>query len=93
MPSWWLESGACGNAGQHALDHASGLASCFKGQVIDARHGLIEPALEAARATMLIVAAPQRPSSAWLSNYGEPLVRYCTIPILFVPEIMQGASL
>jgi len=39
------------------------------------------------------VAAPQRRSSAWLSNYGEPLVRYCTVPILFVPEIMQGASL
>ncbi len=79
--------------GQHALDYARGLASCFSGRVVDARHGLIEPALEAARATMLIVAAPQRRSSAWLSNYGEPLVRYCTVPILFVPEIMQGASL
>jgi nucleotide-binding universal stress UspA family protein len=79
--------------GQHALEYARGLASCFNGQVVDARHGLIEPSLEAARATMLVVAAPQPRSNAWLSNYGEPLVRYCTIPILFVPEITQGASL
>lgn len=79
--------------GQHALDYARGLAACFNGQVVDARHGSIEPALEAAHGTLLVVAAPQPRSSAWLSNYGEPLVRHCTVPILFVPEITQGASL
>ena len=40
----------------------------------------------------LVVAAPLPRSSAWLSDYGESLVRYCTIPILFVPETTQGAS-
>jgi nucleotide-binding universal stress UspA family protein len=79
-------------AGEHALHYARSLASCFNGQVVDARHGLIEPALEAAHATMLVSAAPHPRSSAWLSNYGEPLVRFCTVPILFVPEIKQGAS-
>jgi len=78
--------------GEYALAYARSLTSCFNGDVIDARYGLIEPALENARATMLVVAAPQPRSSQWLSNYGEPLVRYCTIPILFVPEITQGAS-
>jgi nucleotide-binding universal stress UspA family protein len=79
--------------GEVALAYARSLTSCFSGEVIDARYGLIEPALERARATMLVVAAPQPPSSAWLSNYGEPLVRHCTVPIVFVPEITQGVSL
>jgi hypothetical protein len=41
---------------------------------------------------MLVVAAPLPRTSGWLSNYGESLVRFCTVPILFVPEINQGAS-
>jgi nucleotide-binding universal stress UspA family protein len=77
--------------GELALEYARTLTSCFGGEVIDARYGLIEPALERARATLLVVAAPQSRSSGWLSNDGEPLVRHCTIPILFVPEIKQGA--
>lgn len=79
--------------GDVALAYARSLASCFSGDAIDARYGLIEPALESAGATILVVAAPQPRSSAWLSNYGEPLVRYCTVPILFVPEVTQGVSL
>jgi Universal stress protein family len=78
--------------GEPAREYARSLTSCFGGEVIDAGYGLIEPALENARATMLVVAAPEPRSSVWLSNYGEPLVRYCTVPILFVPEITQGAS-
>ena len=30
--------------------------------------------------------------SGWLSHYGDSLVRFCTVPILFVPETNQGAS-
>lgn len=37
-------------------------------------------------------AAPLPRTSAWLSDYGEPLVRFSTVPILFVPETVQGAS-
>jgi nucleotide-binding universal stress UspA family protein len=72
--------------GDQALDCARSLAPCFGSQVTDARHDLIEPALETTRATILVAAAPQPQSSAWLSNYGEPLVRFCTVPILFVPD-------
>lgn len=79
-------------AGAGTLDYARQLTACFNGEVIDGRHQPIEPALAAARATLLAVAAPVPRTSSWLSNYGEPLVRFCTVPILFVPEINQGAS-
>jgi nucleotide-binding universal stress UspA family protein len=79
--------------GAHALDYARGLAECFGGEVIDDRQGLIEPAIERVRATILIAATPEPQTAAWLSNYGEPLVRFCTVPILFVPEPAKGASL
>ena len=78
--------------GEHALHYARSLASCFGGQVVDARHGPVEPALEAQHATLLVEAATQPRSSAWLSNYGEPLVRFCPVPILFVPEMKEGVS-
>jgi nucleotide-binding universal stress UspA family protein len=78
--------------GAYTLDYARSLAACFGGAIVDDRHGLIEPALQQSHATMLVSAAPQPRSSAWLSNFGEPLVRFSTVPILFVPESPQGAS-
>ena len=77
--------------GDGVLAFARELASCFGGTVIDERHGLVEPALERTNATVLAAAVPEPRTAAWMSNYGEPLVRYCTVPILFVPEINQGA--
>lgn len=79
-------------AGDGTLDYARQLTACFSGEVVDGRHQPIEPAALAARATLLAVAAPLPRTSAWLAEYGEPLVRFCTVPILFVPEITQGAS-
>jgi nucleotide-binding universal stress UspA family protein len=79
--------------GEEALGHARSLATCFNGEVVDIRYELIEPNLEKTRATLLVAAVPYPRSSGWLSNYGEPLVRYCTVPILFVPETAPGASL
>ncbi len=73
--------------GVHALEYARDLAGRFGGTAIDARGELVDPTIERANATILVVAAPQPRSSGWLSNYGEPLVRFCTVPILFVPEI------
>jgi hypothetical protein len=40
----------------------------------------------------LVVAAPLPRTSGWLSHYGDSFVRFCTVPILFVPETNQGAS-
>jgi nucleotide-binding universal stress UspA family protein len=78
--------------GASTLDYARHLTTCFKGEIVDGRYEPIEPALIAARATLLAVAAPLPRISAWLSDYGEPLVRFCTVPILFVPEMKEGAS-
>ena len=79
-------------AGAGTLDYARHLTACFNGEVVDGRGQSIEPAVAAARATLLAVAAPLPRTSGWLSHYGDSLVRFCTIPILFVPEINQGAS-
>ena len=78
--------------GDGVLAFARELASCFGGTVTDERHGLVEPALDRTNATVLAAAVPEPRTAAWTSNYGEPLVRYCSVPILFVPEINEGAS-
>ena len=78
--------------GASTLDYARQLTACFGGEVVDGRREPIEPALAAGNATLLVVAAPLPRTSAWLSDYGEPLVRFSTVPILFVPEANQGAS-
>jgi len=74
-------------AGDRALALARQLAGCFGGTVTDERHGLVEPALKRWDATLLVAAVPHPRSAAWTSNYGEPLVRFCTVPMLFVPEV------
>jgi hypothetical protein len=79
-------------SGHRALALARALASCFEGAATDEWHGLIEPALERTHATLLAAAVPEPRSAAWTSNYGEPLLRYCTVPIVFVPELKEGAS-
>jgi len=78
--------------GNRVLAFARVLAACFEGVVSDERHGVIETALERTHATLLAAAVPEPRSAAWTSNYGEPLLRYCTVPILFVPEPTEGAS-
>jgi nucleotide-binding universal stress UspA family protein len=77
--------------GDSVVAFARELSSCFGGMVTDERHELIEPGLERAHATLLAVAVPEPRTAAWTSNYGEPLVRLCTVPILFVPEPGEGA--
>jgi nucleotide-binding universal stress UspA family protein len=87
-----LVHSAAGLRGDGVLAFARELAADFGGTVTDERHGLVEPALERTDATLLAAAVPEPRSAAWTSNYGELLVRYCTVPILFVPEINQGVS-
>jgi len=72
--------------GDGALALARDLAARFGGTVTDERHGLIEPAIEKWHATLLAASVPEPRTAAWTSNYGEPLVRFCAVPILFVPE-------
>lgn len=76
--------------GAAALDTAREIAGCFGGETIDARQGPIEPALASAEASMLVAAMPRPATPQWLANYGEPLVRHCRLPILFVPDTDGG---
>jgi nucleotide-binding universal stress UspA family protein len=79
--------------GNRVLAFAGVLAACFEGVVSDERHGVIETALGRTHATLLAASVPEPRSAAWTSNYREPLLRYRTVPILFVPELNEGASL
>jgi len=72
--------------GSAAMRYAMMLADCFDGTVADARYEPLEPALERTRATLLVVSMPAVRSAAWLSNIGEPILRFCERPIVFVPE-------
>ncbi len=73
-------------SGTKATAYAAMLADGFGGEVVDARYEPLEPALERTRATLLAVSMPAVRCGAWLSNIGEPIVRFCERPILFVPE-------
>jgi len=88
-----LVHSAAGIRGDGVLAYARELASSFGGTVTDERRRPVEAALARTNATVLAAAVPEPRTAAWTSSYGEPLVRYCTVPILFVPEINQGASL
>jgi nucleotide-binding universal stress UspA family protein len=73
-------------SGTNATAYAAMLADGFGGEVIDARYEPLEPALERTRATLLSVSMPAVRCGAWLSNIGEPIVRFCERPILFVQD-------
>lgn len=72
------------------LQYARDLAACVGGAVVDQGHGQVEHLIEQTGATIVIAALPQLRSAAWLSNVGEPLVRTCQVPILFVPDRAPG---
>lgn len=78
--------------GAQTMQYARELAACFGGEPIDGRHQPGEAPSERARATVLAVAMPTPRTAAWLSHFGEPLVRSCHVPVLFVPEDTEGAS-
>jgi hypothetical protein len=78
--------------GASTLAYAREFAACFGGTIVDGRHEPIESGLLRGQATLIVVGAPQPRTAAWLSNDGEPLVRFCKVPILFVPEFTEGAS-
>jgi nucleotide-binding universal stress UspA family protein len=73
-------------SGKNAAAYAAMLADGFGGEVVDARYEPLEPALERTHATLLTISMPADRGGAWQSNIGEPIVRFCERPILFVPE-------
>ena len=73
-------------------EYARTLIACFGGHLLAGRDDAIETSARRTRATIAIVPAPQPKRPEWLAHYGEPLVRNCTIPILFVPTIAEGVT-
>ena len=72
--------------GAATLHYARAIAEPFGGGVIDGRYDPITSAPNRPDATLLIVARPRPMAHDWLARIGEPLVRGCTLPILFVPD-------
>lgn len=50
------------------------------------RHDRSRPVVARPDGTLLVVAVPQPRTVTWLAQHGEPLVRHCSIPVLFVPD-------
>ena len=77
--------------GTPTLDYARALTTCFKGEVVDGRLGGLAAAAASIQPTLLVVAMPQPRTAPWFATHGEPLVRHSNVPVLFVPEVSQGA--
>ncbi len=73
-------------------DYAHALAGCFGGHLLDGSDDPLDLAVRRTHATIAIVPAPQPRTPEWLARHGEPLVRFCTVPILFVPVITEGVT-
>jgi nucleotide-binding universal stress UspA family protein len=86
-----VHDGTVGSTGD-ALEVARALAAKFNGDVFDTGGHTVELMAERVHATSVVAAVPRLKRSAWLSHAGEPLVRSCRVPILFVPEVAEGAS-
>ena len=74
------------------LQFTDDLRACLGGEVINKRGESIEAAMEGTDATIIITPLPALRTTAWLSDVGAALVRFSSVPILFVPEV-GGASL
>jgi len=80
------------SSGAGALQSARALAAPCEGTVSDERGTAIDQALERTRTTLLVVPSPQPGNGHWLGRYAELVVRCCAAPVLFIPELTEGAT-
>ncbi len=78
--------------GAAMADYAHALAGCFGGHLLDGGGGPVDVAVRRTHASLVLVPAPEPRTPDWLTRHGEPLVRFCPVPILFVPVIMEGVT-
>jgi nucleotide-binding universal stress UspA family protein len=71
----------------HTHATAAAIAHAFGGTTYTLGTDDPRQARAATGATWMAVPAPFPRSSQWLSQVGEPLVRGCVMPVLFVPEV------
>jgi len=78
--------------GDRTLEYGRALAARCGGTVFDERGAPIEQALERTAATLVLVPAPQPGKRPWPGRYAELVVRCCAAPVLFIPELSEGAT-
>ena len=95
LPAATAFAGGLVVAGEDAVAYntrqlAERVAHAFGGHVIEGT--FTDPAAASRRtgATWAAVPVPTPRSSHWLSHVGEPLVKGCAMPVLFVPEAEGG---
>jgi nucleotide-binding universal stress UspA family protein len=76
-------------AGDATARYAETIARRFDGTVEDHR-GAAPATVADLPGTLVAVACPVPRTTAWLATAGEPLVRGCSRPVLFVPESPVG---
>jgi hypothetical protein len=74
------------------LEYARALAARCGGKVFDERGAPIEQALERTHATLAVVPAPLPGNGHWTGRYAELVVRCCAAPVLFIPDLSEGAT-
>ena len=79
--------------GDRASAYAREIVDCFGGHVVGSTGGTAAEVVAESGASLLVVAIPRPTSHGWLPHAGEPLLRSCHVPILFVPEILEGAKI
>ena len=68
------------------------IAGACHGTVIRVQADEVPQAGAGLGATWVAVPAPTPRTTRWLADVGEPLVQDCTRPVLFVPEMEEGAT-
>jgi nucleotide-binding universal stress UspA family protein len=66
-------------SGAKALEYAQSIAA-------------LDEALERTGATLVVVPSPRPGNGHWPGRYAELVVRCCAAPVLFIPELSEGAS-
>jgi hypothetical protein len=79
-------------SGAKALEYAQSIAARCGGTVFDEREAAIDEALERTGATLVVVPSPRPGNGHWPGRYAELVVRCCAAPVLFIPELSEGAS-
>jgi nucleotide-binding universal stress UspA family protein len=86
-----VHAGSALDGGWHR-EYARLLARQFGGTVVEGGSDSIETSVHRTRATVAVVPAPHPRTAAWLAAEGEPLVRFCSVPVLFVPLVSEGVA-
>jgi nucleotide-binding universal stress UspA family protein len=71
---------------------AEAIARAFHGSMFTIGADDPSRAREATGATWVAVPTPSPRSAQWLARVGEPLVKSCAMPVLFVPEAEEGLT-